>query len=513
MTPRDQQALEEIRTTQRILQREIAALDRKLDQLTHRLEEEQPPPLPLPVESIAQQMPEAPAPADAPVVFVPEPAGVKTDFPEPEPETREATFFPVPQIAPPSPRAPVSPGPSFEFELGAFWLVRIGVVILLTGLVFLGNYAYQHFISQVGPAAKIALLTMAGGALLGAGLWLERGAERTRNFARVLIAGGMAGLYYTTYAAHFVERLRVIESPLIGGAALLALAGGIAWFADRRRSQSIALLAVLLSYYTAAINPVASFSLFSNLLLTALAVWFLIRHRWAQLSFLSITATYASFAYWRFYQTGEVFGAVHLGRADFWPQSLFLLSYWILFTTAVFVSRGTALSAAQRTPFLTTNNAAFFGLIAPMLTSGYPVSFGTFCLVFGGVLLALSAAARKVRADDRFMDGAYLAQGLALVTVGLIAHFTGYQLALALAVESAVLLEMSRFRHGRLYQIAAALTALGATGVAFERFMQARAEIVPLGSALAGLFTAMAWRFKQSRGQLAEGNFNGGRQA
>ena len=38
---------------------------------------------------------------------------------------------------------------SFEMRLGMFWLVRIGIVMLLTGLVFFGNYAYQNFIVKM----------------------------------------------------------------------------------------------------------------------------------------------------------------------------------------------------------------------------------------------------------------------------------------------------------------------------------------------------------------------------
>jgi hypothetical protein len=72
------------------------------------------------------------------------------------------------------------------------------------------------------------------------------------------------------------RRLKVIESPLVGGALLLGVAGAIIAFAHQRRSQTIALLAILLSYYTSAINAIGSFTLFSNLLLTGAAVFFLI---------------------------------------------------------------------------------------------------------------------------------------------------------------------------------------------------------------------------------------------
>ena len=491
MKPSDRLELDDLRAHQRILRREMEALEKRIERLVMSVD------APEPVAPAPVVMEEVKAPLPPLGIAVPPPLPVMTQAPPP---------IEKPPVVPAAPRAEAAPV-SFEQKVGAFWLVRIGVVLLLTGFVFLGNYAYHHVIAKFGPMPKVALLYLAGGALAGAGLWLERGEEKMRNFSRVLIAGGLAEIYYTTYAAHFVANLRVIASPLLGGAALLALAGGIAWFADRRKSETIALLVVLLSYYTAAINPVAGFSLFSNLLLTALAVFFLARHRWTNISYAALVATYASFGYWRFYHTGNLIIPSQLAPADFWSQSEFLFGYWALFTVAVFLSRAEAFTPMQRTPFLTANNAAFFGLVAPTIGVVYPGAFGTCAGIFGAVLLALSLLARRVRGDDLFMDGAYLAQGIALVTIGIAAKFTGYQLALALAIESAVLLEMSRFRHGLLYKIGACLCALGAFIFAGELFTTGRGLIVPLASTLALVFAASAWRYKQSRGELAEPSF------
>lgn len=500
MNPNDRLELDDLRTQQRILRREMESLEKRIERLVTRVENPAPLAAPAP-EPIAPLPPPLPVFATRAQTTVPEPSISAKG------ESVAAVIAPAPIVSISSRPAPTpKPGTtdSFEQKVGAFWLVRIGVVILLTGFVFLGNYAYHHLIAHIGPLAKIILLFIASGALTGVGLWLDRGAEKMRNYARVLIAGGFAAIYYTTYAAHFVANLQVIASPILGGAALLAVAGGIAWFADRRKSETIALLVVLLSYYTAAINPVAGFSLFSNLLLTVLAVFFLARHRWTKISYAALVATYASFAYWRFFHTGSLVFPTALSPADFWAESGFLLGYWMLFTAAVFISRAETFTAIQRTPFLTANNAAFFGLVAPTIGVFYPGAFSTFALVFGAVLLALSILARRVKADDFFMDGAYLAQGLALVTIGIAAKFTGYQLALALAIESAVLLEMSRFRHGLLYKIGAGLCALGAFTFGADTLIKDAAQIVPLGSALAFIFVFNAWRYKQSRGELAE---------
>ncbi|HPC62912.1 MAG TPA: DUF2339 domain-containing protein, partial [Verrucomicrobiota bacterium] len=138
----------------------------------------------------------------------------------------------------PPPAAPAV-GPSLEMRLGTYWFARIGVVMLLTALVFFGNYAYQNFIGRLGPAGKISLMYLGSALLLAAGAWWQRrtARESLKNYAQVLFAGGLAAVYFTTYAAHHLENLRVIHSAALDGALLLAWAGFMVWIADRWRSE------------------------------------------------------------------------------------------------------------------------------------------------------------------------------------------------------------------------------------------------------------------------------------
>ena len=161
-------------------------------------------------------------------------------------------------------------------RLGTYWLVRIGIVVLLTGLVLFGNLAYQNYISRLGPGGKVFLLYLASSLLLGAGWWWQRRAikELLNNYAQVLFAGGLAAAYFTTYAAHHFQHLRVIPDAGVDGALLLALAGVMVWIADLKQSEVMALFAVLLAYYTAIIShEVGLFTLYSNLVLTLAAVY------------------------------------------------------------------------------------------------------------------------------------------------------------------------------------------------------------------------------------------------
>lgn len=349
---------------------------------------------------------------------------------------------------------------SFELRLGTYWLVRIGIVMLLTGLVFFGKFAYQNFVLGLGATGKVGLMYLGGAGLLFAGGWLQRGKERLRNYGQVLFAGGLAAVYFTTYAAHHIQHLRVFQSALLDGLLLLGWAGFMAFLADRKKSELLSLFAIGLAYYTSVITNIGLFTLYSNLVLTIAAVYFLVRNRWATLSFLSLAATYFAFAYWRYFHDGNWLWTDHeTVLADFWPGSLFLLAYWILFTATAFLSRHEKLAGVNRATFVTLNNAAFFLLVSLSLVRTYRDSFWIYAFGQGMALLALALAARRWLAGETILRLHYLTQGLLLVTVGLIARFSGLQLALLLATESVVLLLVGRLLKNRVLMIGSYTTA------------------------------------------------------
>ncbi len=147
---------------------------------------------------------------------------------------------PPPVVPPLSSRPSVDPGAqpkaSFEMRLGTYWFVRIGAVLILTGLVFFGNLAYQ----KMGAGGKVSLLYLAGGLLLGAGAWWQRKAagESMRNYAQVLFSGGLAAIYFTTYAAHHLPALRIAAAGLgciqrVGGGSVEVGTHGSVWNGPR----------------------------------------------------------------------------------------------------------------------------------------------------------------------------------------------------------------------------------------------------------------------------------------
>ncbi|MCX6916592.1 MAG: hypothetical protein NT167_26695 [Verrucomicrobia bacterium] len=126
------------------------------------------------------------------------------------------------------------------------------------------------------------------------------------------------------------------------------------------------------------------------------------------------------------------------------------MSYWLLFTAAVFLSKDQKFAGQNRAGFLTLNNGAFFsGFLLTMLqvdTGG----FWKFALIYGSVLLVLAEVARRVLAAEPLAKNGYLTQGLLLVTVGFITKYSGLQLALILAAESVVLLVAGQQRKNQV---------------------------------------------------------------
>ncbi|HMC27374.1 MAG TPA: DUF2339 domain-containing protein, partial [Verrucomicrobiae bacterium] len=229
--------------------------------------------LPAASESTAAPQPRQPAQAHAQVAV---PAAKLSEFRAESPKP------------PPPPTAAPAPKSSFEMRLGTYWLVRIGIVMLLTGVVFLGTYAYKNFIGHFGPAGKLTLLYLLSGTLLALGTWFHRKQESLKNYAQVLFAGGLAAVYFSTYAAYHIPALQVIRSAVLDGALLFGWAAYVVWLADRRKSETLALFAVGLAFYSSVITHVGLFTLYSNLILTIAAVFFLVRNRWATLSFATM---------------------------------------------------------------------------------------------------------------------------------------------------------------------------------------------------------------------------------
>jgi hypothetical protein len=307
----------------------------------------------------------------------------------------------------------------------------------------------------------------------GVGFWLQRNKENLKNYGQVLLAGGFAGVYFTTYAAHVIEPVKIIDNATIALLLLFAWGGFMVWVADRLKSETIALFAIGASYYATYVPLIHAGDtgevsdwviLFSNLVLAVAAVVFMLRNRWLKMPVLSLSASYAGFLLWRLPVWGRPVDESSLTIAV-----SFAVSLWVVYTAAVFLSRRGAFSDRQRAAFLTANNAAMFGLLAVDVLKDHDAKFWILPMVVGVALLGCALAAVRWLEDQSLSRKSYLTQGLVLVTLGLMTMKMSDSIqALILAAESVVLLFMAIRRNNFIIQIGA--LAVAAIAVIYALF-------------------------------------------
>ncbi len=86
---------------------------------------------------------------------------------------------------------------ALEDFIGTNLLNKIGIAVLVIGISFGVKYAIDH--QMLNPLTRVILGYLAGGALLGIALKLKK---NYAAFSAVLLSGGMASLYFITYAAY-----------------------------------------------------------------------------------------------------------------------------------------------------------------------------------------------------------------------------------------------------------------------------------------------------------------------
>jgi uncharacterized membrane protein len=89
-----------------------------------------------------------------------------------------------------------TPKEPFNFEdfIGGNVLSKLGILILIIGVGVFVNYAIEH--NLISPLGRVALAYLAGAVLIGVAYWLK---DKYLAYSAVLMSGGIATLYFTTY--------------------------------------------------------------------------------------------------------------------------------------------------------------------------------------------------------------------------------------------------------------------------------------------------------------------------
>src|SRR5579862_44973 len=219
-----------------------------------------------------------------------------------------------------------------EEVLGMNLFAKIGIILLVLGFALLGRVA----LISMGPGARVALIYVVSGIMLGGGIWLEN-RERYRLVGRTGIGGGWALLFFTTYAMHHVAAMTVLSSNTIDCILMLAVAVAMVAHTLRYKSQLVTGLAFLLAFFTVALSQVSVYALAAGVILAVGIVAIALRMSWFELEVFGIVASYANHFYWLYKLYPD--GVAGHRFPEFWPSAIILMLYWLVFRISYVVRK------------------------------------------------------------------------------------------------------------------------------------------------------------------------------
>lgn len=354
-------------------------------------------------------------------------------------------------------------GEEWEAVVGGSWLNKLGVLVLVIGIALFLGYSF----TRLGPGGVSAIALGVSAAMLGGAYVLERRA-RYKIFARGLLGGGWAALYFTVYAMQAVPAAKVIDNPVLGAVLLIAVATGMIVHSLRYQSQTVTGLAYFVAFAT--LSPAITPSTLTALSVIALAplagslLYVAYRFSWSEMALLGLFATYGTCI-----SRGD-------SGAPLWSVQLLFTAYWLLFEgfDLLRAARRSAYSPWE-SAILPFNALAFIGLSYMKWSTAAPQHLHLLAGAIGAaylvstILRALlrppSSFAPETKTLQRALSGGYEGPISLTAALTVAAIFLKFHGAIALAgmftEAEALFLAGLFFKETYPRQLAAALFAGG----------------------------------------------------
>lgn len=342
-------------------------------------------------------------------------------------------------------------GVAMEYAVASNWLLRGGVLILVTGIGFFLKYSIDN--GMLGEQARVALSVLAGVGMIVGGVRLVGG--NYHLFGQGLLGGGIAVLYFSVFAAHSFYHLLDVYPTF---ALMILVTACAAFLAIKLDSMLVAIFAIIGGYCTPIMLSTGQVNfpgLFSYMLLLGVGIlginWY---KQWHLLNFLSFFFNYLLF-----------FGSMQNYQVEyFWQVLPFLTGFFVLYSTTVFLfclvnqTKSTLLDLIG----LIVNAAIFFGTAYHLIDDAYGqiwTALLTVALATFYVCHVYYSLARKV--VDKELLISFIGLAAFFVTITLPLLLSNQWITVSWSLQALVMLWMAgKLRSAFLQQVAYLLYAL-----------------------------------------------------
>lgn len=300
----------------------------------------------------------------------------QTGAPTKEPD--KVTPRPAPEVQrPPAPKSPPSAfqiwceqkqnelkeflsKQSFEKLVGEKLFNYLGVLLLVLGGIFLLVYKFGHS----GPQGKIFAGLIVSLAMGASGIYFRK-KSKYMAIGTTLLAGGWTLLYFTTYAAHYINAAKVINNVTFATLLLVIVAAGMIGHGLILASPGFQNFAYGLSYFVFLIAPRESTFFGVIFLLSLSGVLLSLRFRSSVLIIITSIGFYLNYlpVYFDIFSHSSKATLSSIGTGQFLSSSSWLIAGYLLFSSLVVFPKLRSLVEKKWTDITISSGSVIFSFL------------------------------------------------------------------------------------------------------------------------------------------------------
>ena len=218
-----------------------------------------------------------------------------------------------------------TPTGASEIKFGQKWLLIAGIVTSVLAVGWFLKYSFDQ--NWIGPAGRVTMAYLFGVIFLGSGEFCRR--KDYHTFGLYLIGGGLATLYFATYAAFQIYYL--VSQPAAFGIMVLVtlLCGTLSLFYDTKWLAVLGLVGGFLTPVILSTGQDNQLFLMTYMLILNIGVLFIAFFKqWGLLNYLGFLFTWALFSGWY---------TQHYTVYKFWKTTLFLNLFFLNYAFVPFI--------------------------------------------------------------------------------------------------------------------------------------------------------------------------------
>ncbi len=259
------------------------------------------------------------------------------------------------------------PKESFEVQLGQHFFSKLGIVALVIGIALFLIYSLQYFEAM----GKVCLGYLSSLVLITFGYFLEKKYSR---YGQLLLGGGVAVTYFTTYAAHFFPVTKIINNQTTALGLLTLISLSYLLYMLRYKSEIMAGIALLLVFLTANLGDIKSFSLVMLMIFLTVAVIISSVKKWKFNLLLSLVLNYLTVFRWIVDSSGY---PIPIDQFTFIlsiitiSYSLFSLGVYFVYSSSEGVEAENEKESTEVIAFTIINSVIYYGFLAAIFDANY----------------------------------------------------------------------------------------------------------------------------------------------